>query len=431
MDTTSDLHQPGEDIAGEPGDGSPGDELVAAETAGGAPRRVRSIVAGFIGVLAVVGVMAGTFALWARAVLFDSDKVAVLVEEALDQPEVTAAIAREVTDLVFTAAEVDARLESVLPPALQPLGPVVSGGARVFVQERLERRLETEEARALVSALVRRSHAATLRLLEGDGLVSGVTVTDGEVTVNLLPLVGRGLDIAQGLGLLAEVEVPPLRPDGVPAEQIAALEDTFDRELPADFGQLVVYRSAALADAQASLAVAQQALVLVKRAIWVILAVTLVLLVAAVVVANDRRRAAFTLALGSVAAALVVRVVTLRIVNEAPGVAVDPAARALIRSTVDGLASGLLRMFAAIIVIGLVAAAVTFLNGPSAVARSVRADDAGGSRLALVDAHREAVAVAAFALAVVVLVLLGVGIAGIALALLLAGLGAVVLVRGS
>jgi hypothetical protein len=393
-------------------------------------RRVRSVAAGFVGVIAIIGVMASTFAVWAQAVLFDSDRVAALVDDALAQPEVTAALAREVTDLVFVAADVETRLESLFPPALEPLAPVLSGGSQVFVQERIERRLETEETRQAIAGLVRRSHGAAMRVLEGDGMLDGVRLVDGEVTVNLLPLVGRGLTVVQGFGLLGNVDVPDLMRDGVPEQQIAALEAAFDRDLPDDFGQFVVYRSDALTEASSSLAAAQSAMVLAKRAIWAILAVTAVVLVAAVMLANDRRRAALTLALAGVAAALVLRAVTLYVVGQAPTLAVDPAARALISSTVEGLATGLFRLLAAIVVVGLVVTAVAFVTGPSSVARSVRGSGDRSSVLTVVDTHREAVAITAFGVAVAMILLVGVGIGGLILAALFAALGGVVLLRG-
>ena len=55
-----------------------------------------------------------------------------------------------------------------------------------------------------------------------------------------------------------------------PTAQIAELEQATGRDLPDDFGQLVVYQSDQLADRQASLESAQQAVALAKRAVWVL-----------------------------------------------------------------------------------------------------------------------------------------------------------------
>ena len=61
-------------------------------------------------------------------------------------------------------------------------------------------------------------------LLEGDGLADGIDVTDGVVTLNTLPLIGRAIGQVQELGVLTSVELPELTADGDPTEQIAALE---------------------------------------------------------------------------------------------------------------------------------------------------------------------------------------------------------------
>ena len=55
-----------------------------------------------------------------------------------------------------------------------------------------------------------------MQLLSGDGLIDGITVEDGAVTVNMLPLVSRALTFVQGLGLLDQLEVPELTRVGRP-----------------------------------------------------------------------------------------------------------------------------------------------------------------------------------------------------------------------
>ena len=75
----------------------------------------------------------------------------------------------------------------------------------------------------VITEVVERAHRRAMQLLEGDGLVDGITVVDGEVSVNLLPLIGRGLTQLQGLGLFSDLEVPEMTADGNPDDQIAAL----------------------------------------------------------------------------------------------------------------------------------------------------------------------------------------------------------------
>ena len=147
----------------------------------------------------------------------------------------------------------------------------------------------------MLTDLVRRAHARAMSLLQGDGVADGVSVVNGEVTLNLIPLFGRALTLVQNAGLFSDVQVPDLTRSGDPSEQIAALESALNRDLPDDFGQLVVYRSDQLADAQASLESAQNVLAFAKRALWLLIVTTVLLIVVSLLLARNRWRAALLL----------------------------------------------------------------------------------------------------------------------------------------
>jgi hypothetical protein len=322
---------------------------------------VRTVTAAVCGVLAVVLLFLSAIAVWARVTVFDSDRVATIVGNALAEPEVSQALADRVTEQVFTAVDVDSFLDEVLPAQLSRLAPVIAGGLEDAVDRALTRVFESPDVQELLTNLVRRAHAAAMRLLEGDGLVDGITVTDGEVTLNLVPLISRGLVRVQDFGLLSDVDVPEATAEGDPAQQIADLEAALGRPLPDDFGQLVVYRSERLADAQASVEQAQRTLVLVKRAFWVLLAATVLFLALTIVLAHDRWRAALFLGLGAVAAMVIARTVVRRVRDDAPELVVRPGAKAAVTSILDDAASGLLRSFGVVLGLAIAVAAVAFL----------------------------------------------------------------------
>ena len=388
--------------------------------------RPRSVLAVMFGIIAVIGLLTSVVAIWAHSVLFNSEKVAGAVESALEEPEVTIAFAGYLTDQVFAVADVEAAVEQVLPDQLDRLGPVIAGGARTIVQNRLETVLANETTQAVIVAVVERSHQALMRLLEGDGLVDGITVVDGEVTVNVLPLVSRGLQAVQNIGLLDGVVIPELTAEGDPAAQAAELEQAFGRDLPDGFGQLVVYSSESLADGQESLARAQQAVVTVKRGIVLVVAITVLAFAASILLAVRRRRAILALLLASVAAMVIARTIVRKIVEDAQTLVVEPGARAAIKATVFTLTEGLRTAVTLTVVVGLVLAIVAYLGGSSSAARSIRGatGSARGSLRGTVDAHRDATAIIAFGGAVGVIAVAGFGVAQLVVALVLVVLGA-------
>jgi hypothetical protein len=387
--------------------------------------RARTVLATLVAIIAMLGVLTSVVAVWAQRVLFDSASMVRAVESALDDPEVTDALAVYLTDQVFVMVDVEAYLLELAPEQLGPLVPVVVGGARSVVSNEFEKVLASEQTRTVLVTAVERSHDALMRLLEGDGMAGGITVVDGEVTVNLLPVLSRGLIAVQDAGLFEDLDVPEFAADGDPAAQIADLEAMLGRDLPDTTGQLVVYRSEALAQGQQSLAAAQRALVLLKRAIVALLIVTVAALVGAVLLAHRRRRMAIVLVLSTAVVMLVVRALTKHVAEAAPSLAVQPGARAAIQSVVDALVAGLFALVEVTLLVSLVVAVVVWLTGNGRRAASLRGRAGTGSDgvLAFATDHREATAVVSFGLAALLVTVGGLSAVPLVLALVAVAMG--------
>jgi hypothetical protein len=228
---------------------------------------------------AVVLLLLSAIAVWARRTVFDSAKVADLVTDAVNEPEVSAALADYLTQQVLASVDVDAVVADVLPSQVERLEPAIASGIEGAIDRGINALLQQPAVQDQLEQLVQRAHGAAMRLLEGDGLGDGISVSDGVVTLNLVPLV-RGLGRVQELGLLGDVDLPEATAAGDPDQQIADLEQALGRDLPDDFAQLVVYRSDSLAAAQASLESAEDTFALVKRALWLLLALTVVFVAA-------------------------------------------------------------------------------------------------------------------------------------------------------
>ena len=134
----------------------------------------------------------------------------------LPNPRSTAALADRVTAGVVRRRRRRRLVDDVLPGSLDRLAPTIAGGLQAAVNRGLTEAFSNPEVQEIITNLVRRAHAAAMRLLEGDGLVDGITVVDGAVTLNLLPLIDRGLTRLQSFGLLSDVELPTMTADGDP-----------------------------------------------------------------------------------------------------------------------------------------------------------------------------------------------------------------------
>jgi hypothetical protein len=172
--------------------------------------RVRSISAGVLGVLAVVILLPATVAMWARATVFNSDKVGDAVGNALAQPEVEDALAQWATDQIVTALDVDTAVKNLVPDQLSRLEPALSAGITQAVDRLMTRVMADPKVQQIITDVAERAHARLVSLLEGDGLTDGIKVVNGQVTVNMLPLIGRGLGLLQNLGLFDDLVIPDL-----------------------------------------------------------------------------------------------------------------------------------------------------------------------------------------------------------------------------
>jgi len=295
---------------------------------------------------------------WAQATVLQSDRVADLAGDALAQPEVQAALAGYLTDQGVASTDLDARLTALLPDALDRFAPTIASGAYDAVDRALTRVLSNPDVQNTVTTIVERAHARAMSLLQGDGLRGGFNVDDGTISLNLLPLVGRGLTALQSIGLLDNVEVPTMTPGGDPVQQQAALEAALGRDLPDGFAQLVVYQSDRVSNAQDAVQTAQRILVVAKRALWLLILVTVVLVAATILIAARRSRAALVLALGTAGAMVVLRSAVRRVVEQAPSLAAKPGGKAAVEAILGGASTSLLRGAGIVLLVALVAAAV-------------------------------------------------------------------------
>lgn len=322
----------------------------------------RSVAALLLGILAVAGLVVGSVALWGRSTLFDSDRVASVTTDALEAPGATEALSTYLTEQLLQVVALDDRLETLLPDSVEPLGAAIAERTESFVRTRLDSALRTPDVQSLLVGVVRHAHTQLLELLDSEGLGGGFDVSADTVTFNLLPLVTVGLDKISDVGILGALDVPQFTTDGDPAEQISVLETRLGRDLPDNFGQLVVYEGDVVSSGSRALQTAQDVTVLAKRATPIMVVLTVVCFGLSLLLARRRRRAAATLGLAVAATMLVARLALGRVVDEVPDLVTNPGASAALDTAVRNLTGGLMQLVTTLIVVGTVVAGLTFLT---------------------------------------------------------------------
>jgi hypothetical protein len=187
---------------------------------------------------------------WAERQLLDTDEWVDTSADLLEDEEVRTALGLFIVDRLFDSEEVQAQIEEVLPPRLDPLAGPAAAGLKEVARRNAPRLLGTDVALNAWREANEAAHGELIALVEGE--------TGGNLTLDLGTLFQQ---VAAGTGL------PPEAVDRLPPEvsslQIASGEN---------------------------LETAQDALDLVKTLVWVLLGLAVVFFAAAVALSRDRRR---------------------------------------------------------------------------------------------------------------------------------------------
>ena len=295
----------------------------------------------FSTVLAIVAALSIVFSLtgiWLRSTLLDSDRFAAAAAPLVKNDDVARAISEFAAAEIVTHTSAQQEIQQVLPSDAQVLsGPIASAlqdGLATGVQDVIQ----TDEFEAVFETAVEVTHSEAMLILEGDGDV--IESKNGMVTLNLLTVINDVMRAASDdLSALfgTTVNLPEIKPDEIPADQIAELESALGVQLPDDFGQVTLFSSNELAEAQTWVDRFDAGL---EVAIVIAIAST----VGAFALASDRRRTVITMGI----AVPVVAILTWLLVdaNEDSYFSHidDPTGRAAARAATDTMFAGLDRL---------------------------------------------------------------------------------------
>lgn len=318
-------------------------------------------------VLTAFGVLTSTVAVWAHRMIFNTDEWVATVGPLIDDPEITQAVSTRLVDEILVLIDADDVITDVLPDKAQVLAPVLESTLRNFLIDQVDSLLQTEQAQTIWVEGNRKAHALVVDVLQGNN-VGPVLLADGEVALNLMPLVSKALvrvdDRFPDL-LPLEGPVPEVTADTPIPEAQQQFATAFGKTLKPDFGVVVVFQSD-------QLGAAQDAVTLFDRGVVALIVITLAMAVGAVALAADRRAIALRLGIAVVAAAAVgialinaVQQLVLDMIGNREGRRAVAHLLASVTSSFDDIARLLLAG-------GLLVAAISFLAGPNTAATQTR-----------------------------------------------------------
>jgi hypothetical protein len=249
--------------------------------------RLRKVFAVVFIVIAVLAFSAATPGVWARRTVYNSNRYLAVVGPLASDPAIQEALARQLTQAVFTATDVQAKVQAAIaeraPKLAFAAGPLTSS-LQGFVQDQVQQVIASERFQQFwVSAntILQKQVVAVL-----DGNSDVLTVQGNQVVFNYLPLLNDALQQLSGTLsaiLNRQITLPTITADTVPSEAVASLQTALGVTLPPTFGSVTLFQSDELTSVQDAVSIFNKTMIL--AIVLFILGVAL-----ALVLSTNRRR---------------------------------------------------------------------------------------------------------------------------------------------
>jgi hypothetical protein len=151
-------------------------------------------------ILAVISI----FAVWVNRLALDTDHWVTTSDQLLQDDEIRAVLAANLTDSLYSSVDVAGQLRSVLPPNVEPLAGPAAAGLREFTERRANIFLQRPRVVAAWNTANRTAHSQFVRIVKGESAV--IQTQNGNVVLLLRPLLA---ELAQQVGLGNVVERLP------------------------------------------------------------------------------------------------------------------------------------------------------------------------------------------------------------------------------
>jgi|GEM_PF-2357476 len=251
---------------------------------------LRNIVSVLLAILVSFGFLLSAIGIWSRSTVLDTRVVASNTEEILKQPEVISALGNYLTDQTLDLFNMEGVLNKKLPVFSGAIKPVLINVLHDVVSAQVNNALGTARVRQTLVRLVEASHTQFLTLLRNEEIRVGAPgAEDDSVVLNLVPVLSSVLLGLQEQKLFSpRIKIPELDLTLTVEQQLKTLGDALGVKLPTEVGQLEVYKADALGKDDDVLRQAQGALSLFERGLIMLIALTVILAGAVVLIAPTK-----------------------------------------------------------------------------------------------------------------------------------------------
>lgn len=255
--------------------------------------RTTSVLSVILTVLAVVATTLAIVSVWTFRTLTDTDLFVSRVGSIVSEPEVATAVSDAAARILVDAVDLEEVVAGTLPGRLGAVAGPLTTAVEDYLARGAQSLVGTDAFQQAWEASLTAGHTTTIAVLSGQD-TSTVGTSNGAVVLNLAPMVNALVD--QATGTLSEllgrdVTAPALDEDDLDSA-IEQLEQRLGTDLPADVGQVVLFRSD-------SLALAQTWYQAVRTSVWLAPVAAVVLAGLAVAASTRRVRTALWIVIGT------------------------------------------------------------------------------------------------------------------------------------
>jgi hypothetical protein len=324
--------------------------------------RIRRTIAAILAVLSGLFVTLGVTSVWLHKTTYQTDEWVSTVGPLARDARIQAALAVWTTQQVTQAVNTEKIFTDLLPAKAQPLAAPLSTAVDSFISQAALKFFQSDQFINIWTVANRNAHADIIRVLKGKG---AVTIKDGKVQLNLLPVIDDVLEqVNQSTNGRFSNQISSIS-NLTPDQARAKLSQALGRPLPDDFGTITVFE-------KQQLSTVQKAAQLFNELVYVLVALAIVLIAAAFAVAPDRRRIAIWVGLSAAGFLVAFRATARASGKQVVKQIVIPVNRDAAQAVVSRVTATYLDVTLVALLIGLAIALIAFIAGPGKYAVGVR-----------------------------------------------------------